>query len=200
MSAPSASCAAAAQPQPCGAHSAPEAQGPGGCSAPCAGVPAPAWAVAAQPGPGDAADASGMPRGRSGLSAPDTSTPPAACAPAAGPAASAAGGVVEVLGLACRFPESASAGAVWRLTADARRWPPGALGTPARCGKLPDADRFDAGFFSVHGKQAQVRGARESAALCRPPGGVNRGRAAGGVLASADRTGAGCFAVLVQHC
>jgi len=76
--------------------------------------------------------------------------------------------VVEVLGLACRFPESASAGAFWRhlaasadmLTADARRWPPGALGTPAHCGKLPDADRFDAGFFSVHGKQAQVRGAR----------------------------------------
>jgi len=122
-----------------------------------------------------------MARGRS---APGTSTPPAACAPTAGPAASATGGVVEVLGLACRFPESASAGAFWRhlaasadmLTADARRWPPGALGTPARCGKLPDADRFDAGAGAR-------RPPGESAALCRPPGGVSME----GVLPAASR-------------
>ncbi|KAK9826409.1 hypothetical protein WJX81_000891 [Elliptochloris bilobata] len=67
-----------------------------------------------------------------------------------------AGSAVDVLGVACRFPESASAAAFWRnlaggvdmLTADARRWPPGALGTPARCGKVPDSTRFDAGFFA----------------------------------------------------
>ena len=72
---------------------------------------------------------------------------------------------VDVLGLACRFPESTSAAAFWAnlaggvdmLTADARRWPPGALGTPARFGKVPHASRFDAGFFAVHGKQAQAR-------------------------------------------
>jgi fatty acid synthase len=33
----------------------------------------------------------------------------------------------------------------------------GLHGLPPRTGKLPGFDRFDATFFSVHGKQAQVR-------------------------------------------
>ncbi len=81
------------------------------------------------------------------------------------PGPRAADSAVDVLGLACRFPESAGAAAFWRnlsggvdmLTSDARRWPPGALGTPTRFGKVPDAAHFDASFFSVHGKQAQAR-------------------------------------------
>ena len=107
---------------------------------------------------------------RGAAAAPDTAPgPPAALPGSAGRAAGARGAAersaVDVLGLACRFPESAGAAAFWRnlaggvdmLTADARRWPPGALGTPARFGKVPDASRFDAGFFAVHGKQAQAR-------------------------------------------
>ena len=106
--------------------------------------------------------------------APGMDTAPASPAPlpgwgSAGRAADAAcaaeRSAVDVLGLACRFPESAGAAAFWynlaagvdMLTADGRRWPPGALGTPGRCGKVPDAMRFDAGFFAVHGKQAQAR-------------------------------------------
>ena len=39
---------------------------------------------------------------------------------------------------------------------DERRWPVGLYGTPERFGKLVEYNRFDASFFSVHGKQAQV--------------------------------------------
>ena len=64
-----------------------------------------------------------------------------------------------------RFPESESSTRFWSnllggvdmVTADDRRWPPGLHNTPARFGKLVEYDRFDASFFSVHGKQAQVR-------------------------------------------
>lgn len=42
------------------------------------------------------------------------------------------------------------------VTADDRRWPVGFQGLPPRTGKLPGFDKFDAAFFSVHGKQAQV--------------------------------------------
>ena len=42
------------------------------------------------------------------------------------------------------------------VTLDGRRWPAGLHNTPARFGKLVEYDRFDASFFSVHGKQAQV--------------------------------------------
>ncbi|CAA9997194.1 unnamed protein product, partial [Nesidiocoris tenuis] len=42
------------------------------------------------------------------------------------------------------------------VTADDRRWPPGLYGLPARHGKLKDLSRFDATFFGVHAKQAEV--------------------------------------------
>ena len=51
---------------------------------------------------------------------------------------------VDVCGLGCRFPESGSLGEFWDnlvagrdlVTEDGRRWPPGALGTPRRFGKV----------------------------------------------------------------
>lgn len=63
-----------------------------------------------------------------------------------------------------RFPESESSTHFWSnllngrdmVTLDGRRWPAGLHNTPARFGKLVEYDRFDASFFSVHGKQAQV--------------------------------------------
>ena len=67
---------------------------------------------------------------------------------------------------ACRrFPESESSSQFWSnllhgkdmVTLDGRRWPAGLHNTPSRFGKLVEYDRFDASFFSVHGKQAQVR-------------------------------------------
>ena len=54
------------------------------------------------------------------------------------------------------------------VTLDGRRWPAGLHNTPARFGKLVEYDRFDATFFSVHGKQSQARPAR-AAACSRPP-------------------------------
>ena len=63
-----------------------------------------------------------------------------------------------------RFPESESSSHFWSnllvgknmCTKDDRRWPVGLHGTPERFGKLVEYNRFDASFFSVHGKQAQV--------------------------------------------
>lgn len=71
---------------------------------------------------------------------------------------------VDIMGLGCRFPESANASEFWdnlknsrdMVTCSDARWPVGLHGTPPRFGKVPDFDRFDASFFSVHGKQAQV--------------------------------------------
>jgi fatty acid synthase len=71
---------------------------------------------------------------------------------------------VDILGLSCRFPESANASEFWdnlaqgkdMVTSNDKRWPVGLHGTPPRSGKVPDFERFDASFFSVHGKQAQV--------------------------------------------
>lgn len=42
------------------------------------------------------------------------------------------------------------------VTENARRWPVGLHETPKRFGKLIEYHLFDAPFFSVHGKQAQV--------------------------------------------
>lgn len=42
------------------------------------------------------------------------------------------------------------------VTADDRRWPVGTYGLPARNGKLKDLASFDATFFGVHAKQADV--------------------------------------------
>ena len=42
------------------------------------------------------------------------------------------------------------------VTSNDLRWPVGLHGTPPRSGKVLDYEKFDAPFFSVHGKQAQV--------------------------------------------
>lgn len=42
------------------------------------------------------------------------------------------------------------------MTDDERRWPSGIHGLPARTGKLKDLASFDATFFGVHAKQANV--------------------------------------------
>lgn len=63
-----------------------------------------------------------------------------------------------------RFPESESPTGFWEnlvsgtdmVTENDRRWPVGLHGTPGRFGKLIEYHLFDAPFFSVHGKQAQV--------------------------------------------
>jgi hypothetical protein len=64
----------------------------------------------------------------------------------------------------CRFPESENGQQFWdnlltgrdMVTENARRWPVGLHETPKRFGKLIEYHLFDAPFFSVHGKQAQV--------------------------------------------
>ena len=43
-----------------------------------------------------------------------------------------------------------------QVTESDQRWPVGFVGLPPRNGKLPGFDKFDAGFFSIHGKQANV--------------------------------------------
>ncbi|KAK9916399.1 hypothetical protein WJX75_002178 [Coccomyxa subellipsoidea] len=68
----------------------------------------------------------------------------------------------QVLGYSCRLPESGSPSEFWEKlvtgvdmqTQDDRRWPVGQLKTPPRSGKLPDYDKFDASFFTVHAQQA----------------------------------------------
>ena len=42
------------------------------------------------------------------------------------------------------------------ITDDDRRWPNGIYGLPSRTGKLKDISKFDASFFGVHAKQAEV--------------------------------------------
>ena len=74
---------------------------------------------------------------------------------------------------ACRFPESGNSSQFWSnlingkdmVTKDNRRWPAGLHDTPARFGKLLDISSFDAMFFSVHGKQAQVRDTKSSGVI-----------------------------------
>ena len=52
-------------------------------------------------------------------------------------------------------------------TQDNRRWPVGLHGTPERFGKLVEYNLFDASFFSVHGKQAQVSCALLLQLICK---------------------------------
>lgn len=74
-------------------------------------------------------------------------------------------GQVDILGFSCRMPESASPARFWdnlvagrdMVTEDSSRWPAGIAGIPKRFGKVPDLAAFDAGFFKVHGRLAQVR-------------------------------------------
>ena len=83
---------------------------------------------------------------------------------------------VDVMGLSCRFPESANASEFWgnlrdgtdMVTSNDTRWPVGLHGTPPRFGKVPDYDRFDASFFQVHGKQAQVSPKPDKACMEQP--------------------------------
>ncbi|CAG2114266.1 unnamed protein product, partial [Medioppia subpectinata] len=42
------------------------------------------------------------------------------------------------------------------ITEDERRWPLGLYGLPTRSGKIKDLSKFDAQFFGVHGKQANL--------------------------------------------
>nr|WLV27769.1 fatty acid synthase [Panonychus citri] len=42
------------------------------------------------------------------------------------------------------------------ITEDDRRWPLGLYGLPTRSGKIKDLSKFDAQFFGVHGKQANL--------------------------------------------
>lgn len=71
---------------------------------------------------------------------------------------------VVISGISGRLPESNSIeefkqqlfDGVDLVTDDERRWPTGLYGLPARTGKLKDLQHFDATFFGVHAKQAQV--------------------------------------------
>lgn len=71
---------------------------------------------------------------------------------------------VVIAGISGRLPESNSIeefkqqlfDGVDLVTDDERRWPSGLYGLPTRTGKLKDLQYFDATFFGVHAKQAQV--------------------------------------------
>ncbi|KAJ8943746.1 hypothetical protein NQ318_011957 [Aromia moschata] len=71
---------------------------------------------------------------------------------------------IVISGLSGRLPESNSIeefkqqllDGVDLITDDERRWPSGLYGLPARSGKLKNLEHFDASFFGVHGKQANV--------------------------------------------
>jgi fatty acid synthase len=69
-----------------------------------------------------------------------------------------------ISGISCRLPESENMeefsqnifNGVDMVTDDGRRWTPGMFGLPTRCGKLKTLDKFDATFFGVHAKQANL--------------------------------------------
>ncbi|KAJ8891053.1 hypothetical protein PR048_010562 [Dryococelus australis] len=71
---------------------------------------------------------------------------------------------VVISGFSGRFPESSNVeefrdqllAGVDLITEDDRRWPVGQHGLPSRSGKLKDISRFDASFFGVHPKQAEM--------------------------------------------
>ncbi|KAE9527019.1 hypothetical protein AGLY_013667 [Aphis glycines] len=71
---------------------------------------------------------------------------------------------VVISGISGRFPESNSIAefrenlfaGVDMVTDDDRRWPAGLYGLPTRTGKLKGLEYFDANFFGVHAKQAEV--------------------------------------------
>ncbi|XP_003423914.1 fatty acid synthase [Nasonia vitripennis] len=71
---------------------------------------------------------------------------------------------VVISGFSGRLPESSNIEefkqqlfeGVDLVTDDERRWPSGIHGLPARTGKLKDLASFDATFFGVHAKQANV--------------------------------------------
>ncbi|CAI6345632.1 unnamed protein product [Macrosiphum euphorbiae] len=71
---------------------------------------------------------------------------------------------VVISGISGRLPESNSIAefrenlfaGVDMVTDDDRRWPAGLYGLPSRTGKLKGLEYFDANFFGVHAKQAEV--------------------------------------------
>ncbi|XP_076855678.1 fatty acid synthase [Brachyhypopomus gauderio] len=71
---------------------------------------------------------------------------------------------IVIAGISGRLPESDNLEEFWQnlfngvdmVTEDDRRWKPGLYGLPRRNGKLKEIDRFDAGFFGVHPKQAHT--------------------------------------------
>uniref|UniRef100_A0AAY5EZH5 Fatty acid synthase n=1 Tax=Electrophorus electricus TaxID=8005 RepID=A0AAY5EZH5_ELEEL len=71
---------------------------------------------------------------------------------------------IVIAGISGRLPESNNLEEFWQnlfngvdmVTEDDRRWKPGLYGLPRRNGKLKEIDRFDAGFFGVHPKQAHT--------------------------------------------
>lgn len=71
---------------------------------------------------------------------------------------------IVISGISGRFPESDNVDElaenllnhVDMITEDERRWPIGLYGLPGRAGKIKDLSKFDAQFFGVHGKQANL--------------------------------------------
>jgi len=71
---------------------------------------------------------------------------------------------IVISGISGRFPESDSFDELTKnlfegvdmITEDDRRWPLGLYGLPTRSGKIKDLSKFDAQFFGVHGKQANL--------------------------------------------
>ena len=71
---------------------------------------------------------------------------------------------IVISGISGRFPESDNIDElrdnlynnVDMVTEDERRWPFGLYGLPTRGGKIKDSTKFDAQFFEVHGKQANL--------------------------------------------
>jgi len=69
-----------------------------------------------------------------------------------------------ISGISARLPESDNMdefsqnlfNGVDMVTDDGRRWTPGLHGLPTRNGKLKELDKFDATFFGVHAKQANL--------------------------------------------
>ena len=71
---------------------------------------------------------------------------------------------IVISGISGRFPESDNMDELAEnllnnidmITEDDRRWPIGLYGLPSRAGKIKDLSKFDAQFFGVHGKQANL--------------------------------------------
>ncbi|CAG7724181.1 unnamed protein product, partial [Allacma fusca] len=71
---------------------------------------------------------------------------------------------IVISGMSGRFPESANLeefrdnlfNGVDMVTEDDRRWKGEMFEMPHRMGKLKELDKFDAGFFGVHGKQTNT--------------------------------------------